>query len=107
LRFDQSLTPIIVKANICLPPIPGTLIVPRYDLLDPRRQPGFLQNDRVDQNALIRNQIPRAPASSASALFAAIAFLTTALASSSAFGGNSGRSLYGLSESKTSTCFVD
>src|SRR5258707_9789059 len=59
------------------------------------RQLGFLQNNRIDQNALIQNQIP-APFSSASALFAAIAFLSTAFVSSSVFGGNRGRSLKGL-----------
>jgi hypothetical protein len=42
--------------------------------------------------ALNRNQIP-APFSSASALFAEIAFFSTAFISSSAFGGSSGRSL--------------
>src|SRR5215467_9342073 len=40
---------------------------------------------------------PPAPFSSASALFAAIAFRSAASISNSAFGGNSGRSLYGLS----------
>jgi hypothetical protein len=71
---------------------PVKFIVRRHDILDLGRQLGFLQNYRVDQHPLIRTQIP-APFSSASALFAAIALLSNAFVSSSAFGGSSGRSL--------------
>ena len=41
-----------------------------------------------------------APFSSASALFAKLAFLSTALVSSTVFGDNSGRLFYGLTDSK-------
>lgn len=43
------------SANICLPPIPRC-----HNIFDLGRRLGLLQNYRVNQNALIRNQIPRA-----------------------------------------------